>query len=262
MKFRYVILIFSALAAGAFAQSSAPASLGARQPRIVIPYIEPPACIGQTNVITTNTSIYTVTNTTYTETVIQIPVESGGVTNEYSVIGGITPVSEIVTHTNTVIVTNSVPLENPYKNLKYCDFVLKAVGQRLQDGEYNANGNFTPFLYVYASAYQIHQPMEDTDAKVFYLNSSRQGVDRFQRVEYVHSNGLQSASGNCAGAIEIYPSIKGKGGWMKQGNPNIKWICFLSNGIDFYRDPDSGNPMPFDVAVEWVDKIPKAGEWN
>jgi hypothetical protein len=70
---------------------------------------------------------------------------------------------------------------------------------------------------------------------------------------------VQAASDNGGVAIEVYPSrLAGSGTWMKEGNRNIKWMCTLSNGIDFYRD-QAGNLIWFNVEVEWVDKIPAAG---
>lgn len=71
---------------------------------------------------------------------------------------------------------------------------------------------------------------------------------------------VQTASENNAAAIEVYPSTRAS--WMFQGNPNVKWMCLLSNGIDFYRDPQSGEPMWFNVDVEWVDRVPEAGVWS
>jgi hypothetical protein len=71
---------------------------------------------------------------------------------------------------------------------------------------------------------------------------------------------IQLVSGNSACAIEVYPSIRAS--WMFQGNPNVKWMCLLSNGIDFYRDPQSGEPMWFNVEVEWVDRVPQEGVWS
>ncbi len=73
------------------------------------------------------------------------------------------------------------------------------------------------------------------------------------------SGSVMESSENNAVAVEFYPSKKPEWvHWMKPGNPNIKWMCVLSNGVDFYRDL-SGNPVWFNCDVEWVDVVPVAG---
>ena len=299
------------------------------------------------------------------------------------------------------IVSNGVVVANPYRHLKYCDFVLKATEQTVYGGE---------MVYVYCSTEKLSQSFADKNAAVYYLNPAVSGISRIQ---HFHSDGvgqklspilhyeffytpwayiidrydmnrcrfygdyqappqitvenpsrglsvtldkvtttnqpagmqhyyantsagatlglarwsgngnaygifsgewrfhspqtgaivfvwrggapndglpdgytmrgtemdndvlittngweyidvphtgvgsIQGASENRAQAIEVFPSIKGFGRWMYQGNENIKWMCLLSNGIDFYRDSVSGEPVFFDVWVEWVGGAPK-----
>lgn len=68
---------------------------------------------------------------------------------------------------------------------------------------------------------------------------------------------VRAASSNEASAIEVYPMRQGQG-WMKQTNPNIKWMCLLSNGRGWYTTP-AGDPLWFNCLVEWVERIPENG---
>lgn len=263
---------------------------------------------------------------------------------------------------------------NPYRGLKYCDFVLKCVSQSTELYALTEAGTATPLLYLYASAVVIDAPFVDTNAVVFYQNAALPWPERVQRVSaasvtrtnsaivtnvireewdahlstncyppsvlirnrqdvwvsvpvsgfvggkpryafgtlvtyfdvdswrveqdavwvfYQNSlyNGLvrptdeqwayysittnvvtnytvivggpvQIVSSNQACAIEVYPDPSKFRSWMKQGNKDVKWMCLLSNGIDFYRDAQSGEPMWFNVEIEWVDKRPEEGEWG
>ncbi len=78
------------------------------------------------------------------------------------------------------------------------------------------------------------------------------------RYQSVQHESIAAASQNKAGAIEVYPVRRS---WMKQGNPDIKWMCKLSNGIDFYRDAP-GAVVWFNCVTEWVQKAPKEGVWE
>jgi hypothetical protein len=98
---------------------------------------------------------------------------------------------------------------------------------------------------------------------VHYVGLSQDSEDFCESpfVEPLRLASVVAASSNMAVAIELYPSrLPGSWSWMTQGNPRVKWMCLLSNGIDFYRDAQSGEPMWFNCAVEWVDKIPAEGE--
>lgn len=68
---------------------------------------------------------------------------------------------------------------------------------------------------------------------------------------------ISQTSINEASAIEVYPIRKGQQ-WMKQTNPDIKWMCLLSNGREWYSTA-AGNPIWVNCQVEWVDKIPTQG---
>ncbi|MEI7850651.1 MAG: hypothetical protein WCH86_02350 [Kiritimatiellales bacterium] len=68
---------------------------------------------------------------------------------------------------------------------------------------------------------------------------------------------ISQTSTNEASAIEVYPVRQGQK-WMKQTNPDIKWMCLLSNGKSWYSTP-AGDPVWFNCLVEWVDKIPAQG---
>jgi hypothetical protein len=63
------------------------------------------------------------------------------------------------------------------------------------------------------------------------------------------------ASSNEASAIEVFPIRQGQK-WMKQTNPDVKWMCLLSNGVEWYSTP-AGDPVWFNCAVDWVDRIPE-----
>jgi hypothetical protein len=75
--------------------------------------------------------------------------------------------------------------------------------------------------------------------------------------EIVSANVLsvQAASSNEASAVEVFPLRQGQK-WMKQTNPDVKWMCLLSNGLEWYSTP-AGDPIWFNCAVEWVDRIPE-----
>lgn len=291
---------------------------------------------------------------------------------------------------SVLVDTNGTITANPYRNLKYCDFVLKAISQKSDlYSTYeivNNNGDSvikqSPCVYLYASAQQFGHSFEDSDVSVFYQDTGSQWPGRVLRIAQIskttsnivsiitndvfeswslhlsatnypdsvniggiptpfHSildgwpqywrtnypqarvyvaNGnswvagfmggdgiwrsttvwafgniaskfleavsspepkghvtgfqvttnwafspggpLQVISGNRAVAIEVYPSISKYLEWMRPGNPDVKWMCLLSNGIDFYRDPQSGEPMWFNVDVEWVDRVPEEGVWS
>lgn len=68
---------------------------------------------------------------------------------------------------------------------------------------------------------------------------------------------IRASSSNEASAIEVYPLRQGQK-WMKPTNPDIKWMCLLSNGLGWYSTP-AGDPIWFNCLVEWVDKIPEKG---
>ena len=68
---------------------------------------------------------------------------------------------------------------------------------------------------------------------------------------------VSATSSNEASAIEVYPLRQGQK-WMKPANPDIKWMCLLSNGRGWYSTP-AGDPVWFNCLVEWVDKIPTNG---
>ena len=289
-----------------------------------------------------------------------------------------------------VIVTASNTVEpNPYRNLKYCDFVLKAVEQPGEGCTTNRSGYTTPVYYVYSSVSNICADFADTNPAVFFQDAGSLWPHNTQRIQVKHetftnwtyeawpdnpaassspdtvtiysnivlqkngevnlgakygpetigsltytyarsyntqggywtlanfNNGVYIppvwvpssvnffwtiqvfdgysttisfctnffggivscdppgkptphvyhggaigvVSSNTACAVEIYPTrTPANASWMKPGNPKIKWMCALSNGIDFYRDA-AGNLVWFNVDVEWVDKIPDPGRW-
>ena len=366
-------LILSLLAVGvAYGQSGVFNLPYEPQPRIVIPYVEPHFYAGMT------ASVFSVTSTNLTPQYGHITNVVGGVTSLFSIVTG------CVYQVSTFSVTNSSPVENPYSRLKFCDFILKAVDQKSA-----TTGAVSPVLYIYSSIEDLNLPIADTNAAVFYQNTSLPWPDRTQRIQLFHTpvtnfwyetvvtnvpgytdwnlvvspsnapsfvsiNGVRvyrsavynqftddisyndgenlllcrsfasftyagrpvlpgqwrsyinggisvvtnflgthgtafitapletnsivtqtnsvlhssvlmagsilSSSSNSACAVEIYPDRRGRP-WMKKGNPDIKWMVLLSNGIDFYRDAQSGEPVWFDCAVEWVNRIPEEGKW-
>jgi hypothetical protein len=386
MKKAFILaLIF---AGGAFGQSGVFNLPFKPQPRILIPHIEAEKYTG------TTTSVFVVRTTNYVPVMGVVTQIVGGVTSSVSVVRSVSVV------TNFLSITNTSAVDNPYRSLKFCDFVLKCVSQNANLYAFTKTGARTPLLYVYSSTDGIDQPFADTNAVVFYQNVASPWPERVQRipayltphtnfvwatnwvpgytdwnavisptnypgyivrtffdevwpiydgpltatnvnwpydlgyvtdcdtnwpiykgpapgtyvyyrstnglwgarqrsyfsgtnsstlfinpaepggfdaphitnslvsVPYItatnvtHGGSLVSVSSNAACAIEIYPGRTGLLSWMKQGNPDVKWMCLLSNGIDFYRDPQSGEPMWFNVEVEWVEKIPKQGEWR
>jgi len=70
---------------------------------------------------------------------------------------------------------------------------------------------------------------------------------------------IGAASSNEAAAIEVFPVRQPSNrAWMKQTNPDVKWMALLSNSSNFYSTAE-GSPVWFNCWVEWVDKIPTNG---
>jgi len=73
---------------------------------------------------------------------------------------------------------------------------------------------------------------------------------------------IGAASSNEAGAIEVFPvRQRSNRSWMRQQNPDVKWMALLSNGSNFYSTAD-GDPVWFNCWIEWVDRIPTNGVWQ
>ena len=150
----------------------------------------------------------------------------------------------------TISVTNITMKLNPLYNLKWCDFVIKAVAQDSQgDAEVK---------YVYHST---DTPDGDTGAEyeevyadVYYLNTSYDQPRSLQKTLYTKSNGhsIQNESGNAATHIEVWPdTTRLSQAGITENSSNTIWVCRLLNGVGEYLDPQTGKTKWFHVETEW-----------
>lgn len=145
---------------------------------------------------------------------------------------------------------------NPLASVPYADFVLKCVDQ---SGHYAPTND--PVLWVFSSALPTWEGRKGT-CDIFYQEASLAWPEKVQRRLYSQTNkSLVVSTSGAACAVEVYPHVTpANAAWMRQGaDADVKWMCLLSNGIDFYRSEATGEPVWFNVQVDWVNERPKEG---
>jgi hypothetical protein len=280
---RRLVVILAFLAAGqGFGQSGMYNPVIHQQPRILIPYVEAPAVLVDTNgTVTANPY----RNLKYCDFVLKCVDQSGAdfggapLRYLYSSAGGVLhaaldPSPDVFFQRTSDPWPFGVLRQAFASSTQSWNDVISATNY--PPAVVYRNGETSKILY-FAGLYNNLPTYQDslintTQYDYRFIPSLGWSVDfvfhsTFEN-ESVYAVGgvgssLQLAADNAATAIEVYPSIlPGSSSWQKAGNPKVKWMCLLSNGIDFYRDAQSGEPMWFNCVVEWVDKVPQVGQWT